>query len=127
MIKGRFTMKYLLYFTLPCLLVADSSFITIMEYSSQLYKNPRGIGCQHCHGENGEGKIVANYVHKKMKKTFEGPPINRIEYGKFYSALNNRTDGMPRYFLTQKEIEALYLYLHRNDKNRDQEEDENGK
>jgi len=108
--------KYILYFSLPFCLIAKTSFITPMEYASQLYKNPRGIGCQKCHGDNGEGKIVATYIDKKKKKVFRGSAINRMEYYKFYNALNRRNRGMPRYFLTTKEIEALYLYLHKNDK-----------
>jgi mono/diheme cytochrome c family protein len=103
-------------FFIPLYLVADTSFITPMEYASQLYKNPRGIGCHHCHGENGEGKVVATYIHKKKHKSFKAPRINNIEYYKFYNALSRRNKGMPRYFLTKKEIEALYLYLHQNDK-----------
>jgi hypothetical protein len=108
MIKGRFTMKYLFYLTLPCLLLAETSFITPREYSSQLYKNPRGIGCQYCHGEKGEGRLVANYIHNKEKKSFRGPAINKIEWSVFYFAMNKSIKGMPRYYLTQKEIEALF-------------------
>lgn len=104
-------MKYLFYLTLPCLLVAETSFITAMEYASQLYKNPRGIGCQYCHGEKGEGKLVANYTEKKEKKSFGGSPINKLEWSVFYFALNKSINGMPRYYLTEKEIQALYLYL----------------
>ena len=107
--------KYILCFVLPLFLVAETSFITPLEYASQLYKNPRGIGCQKCHGDSGEGKIVATYIDKKKKKTFGGGAINNMEYYKFYNGLNRRNRGMPRYFLTTKEIEALYLYLHQND------------
>jgi len=112
--------RCVLLFFIPLSLVAQTSFITPMEYASQLYKNPRGIGCQHCHGDNGEGKIVARYMHKKKKKVFKGPAINSIEYYKFYNALNRRNRGMPRYFLTTKEIEALYLYLHQNEEKTDE-------
>ncbi len=111
MIKGRFTMKYILFLILPAFIFAKSSFITQMEYSSQLYKNPRGIGCQHCHGEKGEGRLVANYIHKKEQKSFRGPQINNLDFENFYKALNIRKKGMPRYFLTKKEIQALYFYL----------------
>ncbi|MDA7816836.1 cytochrome c [Sulfurimonas sp.] len=104
-------MKYLLILLLPIILFAKSSFITPMEYSSSLYKNPRGIGCNNCHGANGEGKIVAQYIHKKEKKSFFGPSINNINYSKFYRALSIRKRGMPRYFLTEKEIKALYFFL----------------
>ncbi|WP_457745659.1 c-type cytochrome [Sulfurimonas sp.] len=111
-------MKYLLLLTFPFFIYAQSSFITPMEYASQLYKNPRGIGCGHCHGKNGEGKLIANYIHNNKKKSFRGPAIDGITYREFYKALNSRKKGMPRYFLTNKEIEALYFYLHKNeDKN----------
>ncbi len=103
-------------FFIPLYLVADTSFITPMEYASQLYKNPRGIGCHHCHGENGEGKVIAIYIQKNKHKVFKAPAINKIQYHKFYNALNKKNKGMPRYFLTIKEINALYLYLHKNDK-----------
>ncbi len=109
-------MKYILFLIIPLLLFSSSTFITPMEYASQLYKNPRGIGCQSCHGENGEGKVIANYVHKKKKKSFVGPRINNIDFNEFYRVLNQRKRGMPRYFLTTQEIKALYLYLHKNDK-----------
>jgi len=109
-------MKYIFFLTTPLLLFSSSTFITPMEYASQLYKNPRGIGCQSCHGENGEGKVIANYVHKKKKKSFVGPRINNIGFNEFYRVLNQRRRSMPRYFLTTQEIKALYLYLHKNDK-----------
>lgn len=111
---GCFIMKQILLLTMPLLLMGLSSFITDMEYASQLYKNPRGIGCQHCHGENGEGKLIANYMHKKEKKSFRGPVINEMSFAAFYKALNERKRGMPRYFLTKKEVQALYLYLQEN-------------
>ena len=108
-------MKNILFLLFPFVLFAQTTFITPMEYASQLYKNPRGIGCEHCHGDNGEGKLVATYIDKKEKKFFRGPAINTIEYKTFYKALNRRKRGMPRYFLTDKEIEALYLYLHQKE------------
>ena len=92
--------------------MGEATFITPIEYASQLYKNPRGIGCQHCHGDNGEGKLVASYIHEKEKKEFRGPAVNGMDFNKFYKAMNERKRGMPRYFLTKKEIQALYLYLN---------------
>jgi len=109
-------MKQLLFLLLPIMLFSESTFITPLEYASQLYKNPRGIGCQLCHGNNGEGKLIANYIHKDVKKSFRGPEINKLKFKEFYRALSIRKNGMPRYYLTQKEVQALYLYLHRNDK-----------
>ena len=109
-------MKYIFFLMTPLFVYASSSFITPTEYASQLYKNPRGIGCQKCHGNHGEGKVIANYVYKKKKKSFVGPRINNISFDEFYRVLNQRKRGMPRYFLTDEEIKALYFYLHKNDK-----------
>lgn len=105
-------MKFVLSLLLSLTLYAESSFISDMEYASQLYKNPRGIGCQHCHGDNGEGKLVANYTHKGKEKAFRGPNIVGSDFNDFFRALNKRNRGMPRYYLTRSEIQALYLYLN---------------
>lgn len=109
-------MKYIIFLLFSTYLFGSTSFITEMEYSSSLYKNPRGIGCQHCHGDKGEGKVVATYIHKKEKKSFAPPAINNMKYKDFYKAMNVRKTGMPRYFLTQGEIKALYFYLNKNRK-----------
>jgi mono/diheme cytochrome c family protein len=106
-------MHYTLLLLFPFLLLGSSDFITPLEYASQFYKNPRGIGCQLCHGENGEGKLIAKYKHKGKNRSYSAPAIDKIKFPAFFKALNSRKDGMPRYYLTQKEIEALYLYLHR--------------
>lgn len=103
-------MRFVVLF-LPLVLLARTSFISPMEYATSLYQNPRGIGCNKCHGENGEGKLVATYIHKKEKRSFIGPKINEMSFAEFSDAINSRIDGMPRYFLTDKEIKALYLYL----------------
>ena len=108
-------MKKILLLILPIYLMSDTSFITPMEYASQLYKNPRGIGCHHCHGEKGEGKLVASYIHKGKNREFRGSDINDLDLNTLYKALNRTVKGMPRYYLTQQEIEAIYLFLH-NDK-----------
>jgi len=109
-------MRFLLLFLSPLLLLATSDFITPLEYATQLYKNPRGIGCDRCHGKKGEGKLIAKYKHKGVKKSFSGPRIDEMPYKDFFKALNDRKRGMPRYYLTQKEIKALYLYIHQDDK-----------
>jgi len=109
-------MKTLFLLLSPLYLFATASFITPAEYAAQLYKNPRGIGCHKCHGDEGEGKVIAKYKHKGKERSFSAPRINSINYNEFYRALNKRKNGMPRYFLTDKEVAALYLHLHRNDK-----------
>ena len=104
-------MRFIFVLMLPFFLYATSSFITPMEYSSSLYKNPRGIGCNNCHGIKGEGKLVAEYIYKKKKKEFRGPAINNIVFNDFKEALNSTKQGMPRYYLTDSEIKALFFYL----------------
>ena len=54
----------------------DLSFITDYEYGRELYKNPRGIGCNECHGEKAEGMIIARYKSKGKDITYPALPIN---------------------------------------------------
>jgi len=109
-------MNYIVLFIFVTSAFAESTFISPIEYASQLYKNPRGIGCNHCHGENGEGKLVARYIHKNEEREFNGPAITGLDFDVFYKALHKRKRGMPSYYLTEKEIKALYLYLEQEDK-----------
>ena len=106
-------MKLFLLLALSLHIYAATSFITEQEYASSLYQNPRGIGCNHCHGEDGKGKFVAKYIDNNVQKEFRGPDITIIVFKEFYEALDRRTNGMPRYFLTKDEIESLYNYLHK--------------
>lgn len=46
-------------------------------------------------------------------KNYGGSDITDIGFIDFYEALDTRITGMPRYFLTKDEIEALYRYLHK--------------
>lgn len=92
-----------------------ATFITKEEYAANLYHNPRGIGCQMCHGELGEGRLIARYKDKGEKKVFEGTAINKIPFSLFYHRVNSKIVGMPRYYLTDTEIQTLYYYLHREE------------
>ncbi len=109
-------MRRVFLLMIPVFLYSAGDFITQREYAAQLFKNPRGIGCQHCHGARGEGKLIANYTHKKVPMSFSGPPIDTLSYKKFYKALNKRLNAMPRYFLTDEEIEALYFHTRKKEK-----------
>ena len=106
-----------LLFVLHALLGAKDFFITQEEYAQQLYHNPRGIGCDLCHGQKGEGKLIAHFKEKNQQRSFVGPAIDIISYEQFSAALNKRKRGMPRYFLTDSEIQALYSYV--SNKNED--------
>ena len=99
-----------------CLIVVFLSlkaedFITKMEYAKMLYSNPRGIGCISCHGAYGEGSIIAKYKHKGKQKELIAPAINELSRDKFFKALQDTDSVMPKYFLTNSEIEALYFYV----------------
>jgi cytochrome c553 len=94
-----------------------SSFITKYEYGKMLYENPRGISCKECHGEKGSGSIIAEYTHKKEKKILMAPKISKISYEKFLKKFKekeqrSKTDVMPKYFLTEEELESIYLFLN---------------
>ena len=92
------------------------SFITEKEYAEHLYKNPRGIGCNKCHGKKGEGMVISTYKHKDEERTLRTNEINTLGYEAFAAALEEKRSVMPKYFLTSKEIKALYNYLHTENK-----------
>ncbi|MSN96732.1 cytochrome c [Campylobacter sp. FMV-PI01] len=97
-------------------LFADS-FITDVEYGKMLYKNPRGIGCNKCHGAKGEGGIIATYKElnkidrKKYNKNLVAPAINELDPQEFADGVLKSNKIMPMYFLTKDEIIAIYKYL----------------
>lgn len=86
-------------------------FITPLEYGKMLYQNPRGIGCDKCHGLKGEGRLIATYVVNKKRKKLFAPRINNIPKAKFVTALSAKSNVMPTYFLTKNEIKSLYYYI----------------
>lgn len=91
-------------------------FISPMEYAKMLYQNPRGIGCDRCHGLYGEGKTIAKYKRKGKNRTLKAPAINNISKEKFAKALTKQDSIMPTYFLTKFEIQSLYYYVTQNKK-----------
>lgn len=89
----------------------SEDFITKMEYAKMLYSNPRGIGCNKCHGEKGEGSIISQYPHKGKMATLEAPNITNVPKERFFQALTSQHKVMPTYFLTWQEIDSLYYYV----------------
>ncbi|MDR1284992.1 MAG: cytochrome c [Campylobacteraceae bacterium] len=98
---------FFIFFTLK----ADD-FINKMDYAKLLYSNPRGIGCDKCHGESGKGGVIASYVQKGKQKVLKAPAINATSRAKFFAALNNPRSVMPKYSLTIEEFESLYEYVN---------------
>ncbi|AXH14428.1 cytochrome c [Malaciobacter mytili LMG 24559] len=93
----------------------DNSFITKYEYGAMLYNNPRGIGCNKCHGNGKKSVTIAKYRDKKgALKTIVAPPINKVKFEDFKSKLkSDKTESliMPTYFLTDEELTSLYYYI----------------
>lgn len=110
-------MKFIGFFLLFTTFAFGSEFITKSEYAKMLYKNPRGIGCNKCHGSKGEGALIVKYkaFNKKSNKYEErslmAPRINNLEFQRFKLALEDSKGIMPSYFLTQNEIVNLFEYI----------------
>ncbi|MFA9374467.1 c-type cytochrome [Poseidonibacter sp.] len=119
----------------------DDSFITKFEYGEMLYNNPRGIGCNTCHGEKAEGKKIVTFKHKYKKKIYTCdlvvPSIKNVKYEEFFKKINSKKNEkrkfkddevceklvykaniMPTYFLVKEEINAIYTYINTLDKKR---------
>ncbi len=95
------------------LFLFSESFITDYEYGKMIYENTRGIPCIKCHGTIGEGFLITEYKHKNRDIFLKAPAINSIPFTKFKERVwgFNKKSVMPQYYLTLKEIEALYIYL----------------
>ena len=110
-------MRSVFLILLFCLAIFGADFITKTEYAKMLYLNPRGIGCDKCHGAKGEGSLISKYKHfdKKANKTVDdelrAPKINDIDFESFKAALTKPKGVMPSYFLTDEETTILYEYI----------------
>ena len=91
--------------------ILAESFITDEEYGKYLYSNPRGISCLACHGEFAQGKIIASYIDKGVKKILKTQSISDIDYKSFSKALKKSRGVMPRYYLSDKETKILFDYI----------------
>lgn len=117
-------MRAFFYILLVCAAAFGADFITKTEYAKMLYSNPRGIGCDKCHGAKGQGTLISKFKRARSKndKTLiddelRAPRINNISYEAFANALNKPKGIMPSYFLTDEESEILYDYVISLDKN----------
>ena len=110
-------MRFVFLILLFCVAIFGADFITKTEYAKMLYLNPRGIGCDKCHGAKGEGSLISKYKHfdKKANKTVDdelrAPKINDIDFESFKAALTKPKGVMPSYFLTDEETTILYEYI----------------
>ncbi len=113
----------------------NNSFITKYEYGKMLYNNPRGIGCNSCHGNDARGRKMVDFKHQLLDKkvyncTLVIPDIKSIDYETFSLKVNTKkninlkfekaqiceklihnANVMPTYFLFEEEIEAIFYYI----------------
>ena len=112
----------------------DNSFITKYEYGKMLYKNPRGISCNKCHGDDAKGKIISTFTHIQNKKsyicTIKSTDITDVSFKQFQITLDPKlekpkkkfdktqvcekltySNSMPTYFLTPEELTSIHFYL----------------
>lgn len=98
------------------------SFLSLLEYGKMLYKNPRGISCSKCHGEDAKGgKKIAKYYDKHRNiKLLKSSNITNYSLKELTASLKNqyRENGkrkrhriMPIYYMTDEEILAIFTYL----------------
>ncbi len=88
-------------------------FISEFEYGQMLYQNPRGVSCAPCHGDHGEGALIARYREEGKTVELRGPDIRGADLETLRHAVSTGRGVMPRYFLTDEEVRALYTYIQR--------------
>jgi len=105
--------KRLLVFV-PLLLGASEDFISHYEYGQMLYNNPRGVSCAQCHGENGEGCVIVSFKDVDGKeKVIKGLDIRDKTLAVMIKSADIYHEVMPRYYLTNEEIKAIYDYIQK--------------
>jgi hypothetical protein len=108
--------KRLLVFV-PLLLGASEDFISHYEYGQMLYNNPRGVSCAQCHGENGQGCVIVAYKDEDGKKEeIKGIDIRKKSLFEMIKSADAYHKVMPRYYLTDEEIKAIYDYIQKKNK-----------
>jgi len=108
---GKMRVWTVCFLLLPAFLSAED-YISEFEYGQMLYQDPRGVSCVPCHGDHGEGALIAAYRDRDGKeRRLAGPDIRRVEFEKFKKVLGSGPGVMPRYFLTDTEAKALYTYI----------------
>ena len=99
---------------LPFFMYAED-FMSHFEYGQMLYSNPRGVSCALCHGKYGKGDVIASYKQEDGKKVeLQSPDITNLTFKQMIKALNSSHKIMPRYYLTDKEIKAIYDYIQKS-------------
>lgn len=107
-----------LWLLFPLLLSGQEDFISHYEYGEMLYNNPRGVSCSQCHGISGEGKEIVQYQDIHGKEVLKGADIRDKTLKEMIVSVNSYHKVMPRYYLTNEEVKAIYDYLQKKNENR---------
>ncbi len=111
-------MRFVLVSFILCGMLGADDFINKFEYGEMLYKNPRGVSCEGCHGMHGEGHFIGKIVKAKKEINISAPTIKNATTELVKKSMNTKKSVMPSYFLTDLEIDAIVFYLKKiNDKN----------
>ncbi len=102
-----------LWMLLPLMLWGQEDFISHYEYGEMLYANPRGVSCSECHGKSGEGQTIVEFRDIHGKQELKGSDIRKDTLNNMIRALSSYHEIMPRYYLTDEEVKAIYDYLQK--------------
>ncbi len=105
-------MKHIFIVTFLLSLIHCEDFISEYEYGQMLYKAPRGVSCASCHGTVGDRTFIASFKNEdNSTRDFYSPDIRKLDLKSFKKALDRGGRIMPKYYLTDKEVEAIYKYI----------------
>jgi len=105
-------MRIMLAILAMALALGAEDFITEFEYGQMLYQNPRGASCAACHGPTGAGELIAEYTDTEGEvHTLNAPDIRQTPLEQLRKQVRDGGAVMPRYFLTDEEIETIHAYL----------------
>lgn len=76
-----------------------------------LYKNPRGVSCEGCHGAFGEGQNMGKITKNKKEYVIIAPNIQKSNLEQIKKSMSSKKSVMPLYFLTDIEIDAIVYYI----------------
>ncbi len=107
------TIMKLLWMLLPFMLWGEEDFISHYEYGEMLYANPRGVSCVQCHGKSGEGQTIVEFRDIHGKQALKGSDIRKNTLQEMIQSVNTYHKIMPRYYLTDEEVKAIYDYLQK--------------
>jgi len=102
---------------LPLLLGANEDFISHYEYGEMLYNNPRGVSCSQCHGTDGSGTTIVEFRDIHGKQAINGSDIRKESLQAMIKSVSSYHEIMPRYYLTNEEVKAIYDYLQKKNEN----------